>query len=64
MVITTSEKPKPETMLQEKPDWRIRLRAVYENLNPLTKEEAELINKSVMAARERSIGEDLTPSEK
>ncbi len=56
----TEEEPKPETAPQEKPDWRARLRAAYENLDPLTKEEAELINKSVMEARERSIGEHLS----
>ncbi len=59
MAVTTSEEPKPETMPQEKPDWRVRLRSAYENLSPLTKEEAELINKSVMEARERSIGENM-----
>jgi len=63
MAVTTrqpEEEQKPEIATQEKLNWRVRLRAAYENLDPLTKEEAELINKSVMEARERSIGEHLS----
>ncbi len=53
------EEPKPETE-PEKLSSRDRLLAALENLNPLTKEEAEMINKAVMEAREASIPRDLS----
>lgn len=37
---------------------RNRLLAALDTLNPLTKDEAEMIMKSIMEARERSIGEN------
>jgi hypothetical protein len=54
------EKQKPETE-PEKMSSRDRLLAALDNLNPLTKEEAEMIRKSITEARERSIGEHLSP---
>ena len=58
---TAAKQPeeKPETA-SEKISSRDRILAILENLNPLTKEEAEMINKAVMEARERSIGEHLS----
>lgn len=39
---------------------RDRLLAALDIIEPLTKEEAEMINKAVTEARERSIGENLS----
>ena len=54
-------KTQEETQELDKDSWRTRLRAAHENLNPLTKEEAEMIRESIMEARERSISEYLSP---
>ena len=56
-------KTQEETQPLDKDDGRTRLRAAHKNLNPLTKEEAEMIRKSITEARERSLGDYLSPRE-
>ncbi len=48
--------------LSARQDIRERLLAVLEDLNPLSQEEAEMINKAVMEARERKSIEQTAPN--
>ena len=59
-VTIPEEKQEVPRHLDQRLSSRDRLLAALDIIEPLTKEEAEMINKSITEARERSIGENLS----
>jgi len=58
------EEKKPLLPLTGRPGSRERMLAAMAKITPISQETADMINNAVMEARERSIDENLTPSEK
>jgi len=66
MAVTTKQledEPKPEVSEGKPNSWE-RMLAAMAKITPISQETADMINNAVMEARERSIDENLTPSEK